>query len=231
MANVVYIPNEGQQLRREFPEELKDIQAIFLSTFENAAIGMALVAIDGQILMTNGAFLRLLGYTAEEIVTMTSRELTYPDDVAADVEAMERLLRGEIVAYQIEKRYYHKAGHLVWGQITRSVVRNAHGKPLFYIAQIQDIDERKRIEAEREALIMQLQAALDEVTKLRSILPICSYCKQIRNDADYWQSVESYIEENLGAMLSHSVCPDCYAAHIQPQIDELRAKAQRTPEE
>lgn len=230
MANVVYIPNSpdaGQPLRRAFPEELEDIQAIFLSTFEGAAIGMALVGLDGHLLMTNAAFLRLLGYTAEEIVSLTFHDITHAEDATDDLDAMERLLRGEVMAYQLEKRYYHRAGHLVWGQITRSVARNPYGKPLFFIVQIQDIDERKRIEAEREALIMQLQAALDEVTQLRSILPICSYCKQIRSDEDYWQSVESYIEANLGTMLSHGVCPDCYAKHVQPQIDELRLKARQ----
>jgi hypothetical protein len=89
----------------------------------------------------------------------------------------------------------------------------------------RDITERKRVEEERDALVRELQAALAEVQTLRAILPICSYCKKIRDDANYWQSVEGYISNHTGMKFSHGICPDCYDSEVEPLLHELEQRS------
>jgi len=74
---------------------------------------------------------------------------------------------------------------------------------------VQDITERKRIEREREDLILQLQSAIEHIKTLKGILPICASCKKIRDDKGYWQQVESYVTRHTDARFSHGICPDC----------------------
>lgn len=71
--------------------------------------------------------------------------------------------------------------------------------------------------------VEELQNALDQIKTLKGIIPICSYCKKIRDDHNYWLQVESYIAQNSEAEFSHGVCPDCYAKHVQPQLDEIKS--------
>ena len=77
------------------------------------------------------------------------------------------------------------------------------------IALQKEIDERKRIEKEREKLISELQMAMDEVKKLSGFLPICSSCKKIRDDEGYWNQIESYIRDHSEVEFSHGICPEC----------------------
>ena len=69
--------------------------------------------------------------------------------------------------------------------------------------------------------VHRLEEALSNVKQLQGLLPICSYCKRIRDDKNYWQQVESYIGAHTDAQFSHSYCPDCFNRHVKPQLDEL----------
>jgi tetratricopeptide (TPR) repeat protein len=80
---------------------------------------------------------------------------------------------------------------------------------------------------ELAARVQELEEALAQIRQLQSLLPICSYCKSIRDDKNYWQSVESYIGENTGTQFSHSICPPCYEKVVQPQLDEMRQRKSR----
>jgi hypothetical protein len=82
--------------------------------------------------------------------------------------------------------------------------------------------ERKLAEREREALVEKLQVALAEVKTLRGFLPICSYCKRIRDDQNYWESVDAYLAKHTDAHFSHGICPSCYANVIEPQFDRKK---------
>ena len=70
--------------------------------------------------------------------------------------------------------------------------------------------------------ITELQAALAQIKTLQGILPICMYCKKIRDDKQYWQQVESYVSTHSEAQFSHGVCPDCYKKYLQPELDKLK---------
>ena len=69
----------------------------------------------------------------------------------------------------------------------------------------------------------ELEEALSQIKTLRGLVPICSYCKKIRDDKDYWQQLETYISQRTDAEFSHGVCPECFEKHIRPELDKLRA--------
>ena len=84
--------------------------------------------------------------------------------------------------------------------------------------------ERKEVEQERERLIKDLQYSLAHIKTLQGLLPICMYCKKIRDDKQYWQQVEEYIARHTEAQCSHGVCPDCYKKHMQSELDKMKKK-------
>jgi hypothetical protein len=75
--------------------------------------------------------------------------------------------------------------------------------------------------------VRELEEALSSVKTLQGLLPICSYCKKIRNDRNYWQQVEGYIIDHSEAQFSHGICPECYARYVQPELDRLRGHTQK----
>ncbi len=105
----------------------------------------------------------MIGYTAEELVSTTFQDITHPDDLAEDLDYVRKILAGEIHHYQMEKRYFHKRGHIVWIQLSVSLVSDDQGVPLNFISQIQDITDRKAFEqklAEQAALLDQARDAI-----------------------------------------------------------------------
>ena len=127
---------------------LRESEERFASVFEFAAIGMALVSPEGRWLRVNQALCRIVGYTAEELLGSGYQALTHPDDLGADAHFERELLQGIRSYYQWEKRYFHKDGHTVWISLSVSLMRGLDRAPLYFIAQIQDISDRKRLEAE-----------------------------------------------------------------------------------
>ena len=105
---------------------------------------------------------------------------------------------------------------------------NVHGKETYLEAMQAGIDDFLTKPLDRDQIWMRLRVAerilrySTQINHLESMLPICSYCKKVRDDNNYWQQVESYIGEKIGASLSHSVCPSCYQNIVQPQLDELK---------
>jgi diguanylate cyclase (GGDEF)-like protein/PAS domain S-box-containing protein len=132
--------------RKRAEKALRESEQRFGSAFRDAAIGMALVGTDGRFLQVNRALCRIVGYSDEELLAKNFRDITHPDDLEADVEQVRKMLAGEIETYQKEKRYLHKEGHVVWILLSVSLVHDEEGEPLYSIAQIQDINERKRAE-------------------------------------------------------------------------------------
>jgi diguanylate cyclase (GGDEF)-like protein/PAS domain S-box-containing protein len=118
----------------------------FEEVFERAPIGTALLDNDGRWLLVNRALCDITGYTSEELVGKRFDGIVHPADVHNDVEQRQRLLAGEIPAFQVEKRYFDAAGEIVSAILSVSLVRDRAGAPLHYIAQLQDISERKRLE-------------------------------------------------------------------------------------
>lgn len=125
---------------------LRRSESLFRATFEQAAVGIAHVALDGRWLQVNQRLGDILGYTIEEMMGKTFHNLTHPADLADDLAASRQLLQGEIQFYAIQKRYWHQRGHLVWGNLTVSLVRDAQGAPDYFVAVVEDITHLKKIE-------------------------------------------------------------------------------------
>jgi len=141
-------------------KNLREREELIRLSFQNSAIGKALVAPDGTWLSANKSLVRMLGYTESELLKTDFQTITYPDDLETDPAYVQAMLRGEINVYHMEKRYFHKSGDIIWSYLSVSLVRDSHGEPLFFISQIQDITERKRIEFENQQLNLQLKEQL-----------------------------------------------------------------------
>ena len=126
---------------------LRESEERFRSAFDYAAIGMAITSPEERWIRVNRAFCDIIGYTEDELIGDTFRTITHPDDLARDLERRQRMLDGELDRCQVEKRLLHKDGHWVWAELNAVVVRDAGGAPLHFIAQFQDITERRRAEA------------------------------------------------------------------------------------
>jgi len=147
--------------RKQAEELLRQSEERFGSAFEYAVIGMALVTPAGQWFRVNRALCDLTGYSTTELLSKTFQDITHPDDLESDLNYLHQLLMGEINSYQMEKRYFHRLGHVVWVLLSVSLVRDDEGKPLYFISQIQDITERKRAEAELKRSHSLLYATLE----------------------------------------------------------------------
>jgi PAS domain S-box-containing protein len=121
---------------------------LFQSTFDCAPVGMAHVSLDGRFLRVNDRLCEIAGYSREELVGTSFPDITHPEDLAADLRQADRLGRGEIGRYGIEKRYLRKDGSPVWVELHGSLLRDEAGEPLCFVAVVHEIGDRKRLEAE-----------------------------------------------------------------------------------
>jgi len=132
---------------RRASAQLRDSEERFRLTLDEAPIGMALVSLDGRFIRVNRALCDIVGYSPKELTKLTFGDITHPDDLQADVALAAKLVRGEIPRYQLAKRYVRKDGSSVDVMLSGSILRDRQGAPLHYIAQVEDITERKRAEA------------------------------------------------------------------------------------
>ena len=129
--------------QRSVHKALLDSEDRFRNILEHAPNGMAVVSLPGKFLQVNHALCEMTGYTREELKQLTFQEITHPDDLDTDLAYANELLRSQRAFYRIEKRYIAKDGTPLWIQLTGSIMRSPLGKPLYFIAQIEDISERK----------------------------------------------------------------------------------------
>jgi PAS domain S-box-containing protein len=127
-------------------EQLRESEERVRLTIDEAPIGMALVSLDGRFVRVNRVLCEIVGYGADELNSLTFQAITHSDDLKIDVALAGQLARGEIPRYQLEKRYIRKDGGIVTVMLSASILRARDGAPLYYIAQIEDITERKRLE-------------------------------------------------------------------------------------
>lgn len=125
---------------------LPESEERFRLTFEEAPTGMALVGLDGSFLRVNRSFSQIVGYEAEELLELTFAQITHPEDVEIDLGLAEALLRGDIERYELGKRYIRKDGSEVDVRLHGSIVRRSDGTPVHFIAQVEDVSERVRME-------------------------------------------------------------------------------------
>lgn len=133
--------------RKNYEEALRKSEEKFRNIFESSGIGMAILGPDGQFTKVNSAFCEIMGCNDEEILETNFRDITHPDDLEKSVNLIEDMIKNELLeSSSLEKRYIHKNGEVIWALTTLSLIRGTDGKPLFFIAQIQNITKRKKNE-------------------------------------------------------------------------------------
>ncbi|HTT08055.1 MAG TPA: PAS domain S-box protein, partial [Gammaproteobacteria bacterium] len=147
--------------RKRTEEALKASEARFRSAFENTAVGMMMIDAGGRFQRVNQAFCALVGYSEDELRAKTFLEITHPEDLEKNLPAVKQLMAGEMESFFVEKRYLHKQGHPVWVHASVAVVRDARGRPCGFIAQSQDITERRRAVEELERSVSLLHSTLE----------------------------------------------------------------------
>ena len=193
-------------------EEALDLE----NRFFGLSIDMLCIAhFSGYFKRLNPAWETTLGFSREELQSRPMFEFVHPEDRERSLAQNRRVRSGE-QALAFENRYLCKDGSYKW--LLWNATADLEHELIYSVAR--DITERKQAEEQREQLLRELQTALAEVKELRTFLPICIYCKSIRNDENYWQTVEAYISHHTKTRFSHGICPNCYKNVVEPQLDE-----------
>lgn len=143
--------------RKQAEAALRHSEERFRAIFQNAAVGIAQIWPDGQFLKVNPGFCKIVGYSAAELLLRTFVEITHPDDLETNGEFFGKMLAGEIDSYSLEKRFIRKTGEPVWTNVTGSLVRDAEGEVQYAVAIVEDISQRKQVEAS----LIQVKAAIE----------------------------------------------------------------------
>ncbi len=170
--------------QKQYEEALRDSQEQFKATFEQAAVGIAHVDLEGRWIRVNQKLCEIVGYSAAELKERTFQDLTHPDDLNADLVHVRQLLDGKIETYSMEKRYFHKSGEIVWVELTAALVREPveeHqgsdarlGTPQYFISVIEEINDRKQDQA-------MLQARSRELSNFNGLLAQAAVLLDERN--------------------------------------------------
>lgn len=188
----------ANQLVRDSEARLIESETRFRNAFDHAPIGIALVSPQGRWLRVNPALCELLGYTAAELEQKTLRDDTHADDLAADVAYLREMLGDGGNVHALEKRYLHKLGHTVWTSISSSLVQDAQGGPAYFIAQIEDITERRRLEQVKSDFLA--TAAHELRSPLSSILGFSELLLQRTFDEPRRKELTNIIHEQAGQL-------------------------------
>jgi len=160
--------------RRHAEEALRHSEERFRLSFEDANIGMCLVDLSGRLTRVNQKMCEIFGYTRKELEGMTVNDIAHPEDLNVSPKFIDRAISGEVEHAIFEKRYFHKYGHIVYGQVSSSLVRDAQGVPQYFISHVQEITERKKAEEslkqseENARQFAQENAAMAEIGRIIS---------------------------------------------------------------
>ena len=132
--------------RKRAEEALRGSEERFRLAFENANDGVCLVDTDGNLVRVNNRMCDIFGYSKKELESMTVNDIAHPEDKDISPRFIKKSISGEVESAVFEKRYFHKQGHIIWGQVSSSIIKDAKGNPLNFISHVQDISQRKRTE-------------------------------------------------------------------------------------
>ncbi len=169
-----------EAVRKQAEADLRDSEERFRAMFNQAAVGISQVGLEGRYIAVNSALCKITGYSDTDLHQMSYRDLTHPEDLPQELAQVDRLLAREIQNFTIEKRYLRQDGTLIWVSLTTSMVWNEQGQPKYAIGIVQDISDRRRSELERKqadanqrfliAASTLLAASLDYETTLSNVV-------------------------------------------------------------
>lgn len=176
---------------------------------------------EGNIEYVNPKFCELTGYSFDEAIGKNPRILKSGEMTSDGYQEMwTAISSGREWKGEFHNR--KKNGELYWEFASISPVKDAAGRITHYVAVKEDVTERKHIDEERLKLVAELQQALAKVKTLTGLLPICAWCKKVRDDEGYWKQIESYVEAHSEAEFTHGICPDCAEKHLRSSLRPVK---------
>lgn len=164
---VVAMHNINHRIKAE--EKLRISEQTFRGSFEHAAIGMAILDIEGNWLKVNKSLCNIIGYTESELKELSFQDITHPDDLHTDLNLLNELVADEREYYHMEKRYFHKNGSIVFINLAVSLVRDHHGAPLHFVSQITDITKEKIASQQLKQTLGELESIFNSSTQVSII--------------------------------------------------------------
>ncbi|MDF1563159.1 MAG: PAS domain S-box protein [Deltaproteobacteria bacterium] len=177
--------------------------------FDRSPLGKVVCDAEGNAILANEAIGKIVGGSREQILAQNYHELESWRASGLTQAADQAMASGQSTSIKLS----------LTSSFGRELTGNALFQPLVFEGEtyllciFDDLSELKKAEDERERLIGQLTKAIEEIKSLRGILPLCSFCKKVRDDQGYWQQVDVYIRDHLLADISHSICPECVKKH------------------
>ncbi|CAB1055556.1 hypothetical protein D1BOALGB6SA_289 [Olavius sp. associated proteobacterium Delta 1] len=215
----VFICRLLRKNNRLFPpkDSLQSPDEKYRDLFENANDAIFMLDKDQNYIDVNQRAVELFGYSREEFLRLNVMDVIPPSQISESDEEFKRLHKSGKYEKFIGKQKT-KDGRWLDIEVNSSIIVT-NGKIIGSRDIVRDISDRKKAEKEREAIIADLQKALVEIKTLKGILPLCSFCKQIRDAKGDWNEVDEYIHSHSEADISHTVCPDCMKKHY-PDVFE-----------
>ena len=213
-----------KKIHREDEEtQLRESEERFRLMFEQASVGMAFASLEGRLLQVNTRYCDIVGHTREELLSRSLMDVTHPDDVEKNRVVLQNLLDSKAQASPLEKRYVRDDGSFTWADVSISLICNNQGAPLYYMAVVIDITERKRLEAERDSNVTARRRLERRTqTSLEGLLTIAQVLVQIPGRSD--NADEMYATGRRLAELTRNIL-DCQRVGlfvIEPETDRLQ---------
>lgn len=213
--------------RKNVESALRESEERLRGTFENAAIGIAHVGVDGRWLRMNPALCRITGYSPEELELLTFADITHEEDRESDLELAQSVVDGKINTYSMEKRYLRKDGSVVWVNLTVSLLRDVEGNPLHFISMVDDISAKK-------AALEELNKQRHFVERLMHVMPNVLYVISMEEQRVVWANrilglALGYTREQLsdfGSRLVDKIMHPDDMAKRPAYFDKLRHSAE-----
>lgn len=197
--------------------EQRESDERFRKAFESAAIGMGILSLSGQWLRANHSIYDMFGYSEDELLQLTYRDMTHPEDLEKGKAELEKLLADEIPFMQIEKRYRHRNGQYFWARLTTSIVRDTQNQPLYFVSQIENIEEQKK----SHQSIALLNFAINQVTECIFLLDSKGRIRYVNEETCH---ALGYRYEELTSMSVPDVDPDTQQEVWQAHWNDLKAR-------
>ena len=206
--------------RKQAQEALQESEVRFRGTFENAAVGIAHVDAEGRFLLVNDKLCEIVGYTRDELLVRTFRDVTHPEDLKPSIEHFHSLMRGELPSYSLEKRYLRKDGSIAWGNVSLSIQNRSAGQPAYGIAILQDISKRMKVEEKLRRASERLELAVRSSNVALGELDLTAGPNALAEWLNYWEqwgtgNPEDYPTADSRMSLVHPEERDEVAHHSQ----------------
>ena len=211
--------------KQEIAENLRKSEKRYRLIAENAHDMIWTLDLAGHLTYVSPSVEQLRGFAPQEALRQSLSEAmptASAEIIMAEIkEIIEKSRTGKKTNSRVvEVEYICKDGRRIWMEANTSGLYDDSGRLLGLLGASRDISKRKKAQAERDKLIVELQEAIEKIKTLTGLLPICSYCKKIRGSKGNWQQMEVYISNHSEADFSHSICPECLQKHY-PEFSDL----------